>query len=73
MARQSNAEQELKRIKKLASERQKRYAAAHDLAQFKVALTRERFDEIDLALKKANITKKQFLESAIDNFLKGEK
>lgn len=72
MARLSKEEQKAKHLSELNVARRKRYVELHGMKQFKVELTGERFDEIDNALKEKGITKKQFLENAIDQFLKGD-
>lgn len=70
MARLSKEEQKAKHLSELNVARRKRYVELHGMKQFKVELTGERFDEIDNALKERGITKKQFLENAIEQFLK---
>lgn len=52
--------------------RVKKYLEKHPKKNFKVLLEPERFDELTEALEERNTTKKQFLEQAIDRFLKGE-
>lgn len=65
-----SAEEQLARLRKASAERTKRYRQSHKLRYFSVTLTDERFNLLEKQLKKKKITKKQFIENAIDNFLK---
>lgn len=65
----ASAEEQLARLRKSSAERTKRYRQRHKLRYFSVTLADERFDLLEKQLKKKNVSKKQFLENAIDKFL----
>lgn len=53
-----------------ARERVKQYRERHQLKTFAVKLEQEKYERITSKLKERGITQKQFVESAIDKFLK---
>jgi len=63
-------EKKQKHLRELNTARVRRFLNKHPMKHFDVLLKLERYNEIDTALKKAGITKKQFIENAIDDFLK---
>jgi len=70
MGRLTNEEAKRKHLSELNVARRKRYVELHGTKQFKVELSGERFEQIDKTLQERGITKKQFIEDAIDEFLK---
>lgn len=70
MARLSKEEQKAKHLSELNVARVKRFREKNPIKHFDVVLSYERYDEINNALKERGITKTQFLENAIDQFLK---
>ncbi len=70
MARLSKEEQKAKHLSELNVARVKRFREKNPIKHFDVVLSYERYDEINNALKEKGITKTQFLENAIDQFLK---
>lgn len=72
MARISKEEQKAKHLSELNVARVKKYYENHPIRHFDVVLDIERYEKINTALKEQGITKKQFLEDAIDRFLKGQ-
>lgn len=74
MARLSKEEQKAKHLNDLNAIRVKRYRENHsgEYKTFKAEIDIEQYNKIDIELKEQGITKKQFLEDAIDKFLKGE-
>lgn len=71
MARLSKEEQKAKHLSELNVARVKRFREKNPIKHFDVVLSYERYGEINNALKEKGITKTQFLENAIDQFLKG--
>lgn len=65
----SSAEEKLARLMKSNTERVRKYRKSHNLKYFSTTLTSERFDLLDKKLQELNMTKKQFLENAIDKLL----
>lgn len=72
MARLSKEEQKAKHLSELNVARVRRFREKNPIKHFDVVLSYERYDQINNALKEHGITKTQFLENAIDQFLKGE-
>ena len=72
MARLSKEEQKAKHVLELQVARNKRYKEKHGLKQIKFEVTQDKYDLFDSKLAEKGLTKKQFLENAIDQFLKGE-
>jgi hypothetical protein len=70
MARLSKEEQKAKHLSELNVARVKRFREKNPIKHFDVVLSYERYDEINNALKEKGITKTQFLENAIEQFLK---
>lgn len=73
MSRITNAEQKLRHLTELNTARRKKYVELHGMKRFNAELTGERIEQLNKALAECGITKKQFLENAIDQFLKGVK
>ncbi len=69
MAKES-AEEKLARLMKANTERVRKYRKSHNVKFFSVALASERNDLLNSKLEELGITKKQFLENAIDSLLK---
>jgi len=69
MARLSKEEQKAKHLSELNVARVKRFREKNPIKHFDVVLSYERYDQINNALKGRGITKTQFLENAIDQFL----
>ncbi len=65
----TNAEKKLSHLMKTNTERVRKYRKAHNLRHFSVTLSSERFDLLEKKLQELGVTKKQFLENAIDSFL----
>lgn len=65
----SSAEEKLARLMKANTERVRKYRKSHSLRHFSVTLSSERFTLLEEKLQKLNMTKKQFIENAIDKFL----
>lgn len=72
MARLSKEEQKAKHLSDLNKARLQRFYENHKLITFGAKLDEEKYREITEALKKRGITQKQFLENAIDQFLKAK-
>lgn len=72
MARLSKEEQKAKHLSELNVARVRRFREKNPIKHFDVVLSYERYDQINNALKEHGITKTQFIENAIDQFLKGE-
>lgn len=70
MSRITNEEAKKRHLSELNKARVKRYKESHPVKQFKADISVDKYNEIDAALKERGITKKQFLENAIDQFLK---
>lgn len=75
MGRPTSEEAKKRRIREQTNIRAKRFREKHigETKRFYVDLENERFDLINGKLKEQGITKKQFLEEAIDRFLKETK
>lgn len=69
MARQSNAEQELKRIKELAKERQKRYLANHKRYYVGASVSEDVYTKFEQKLEKDGISKTDFIVESIMGYL----
>lgn len=68
---QENAEEVLAHKRQLLKEAKARYRQKHKVKGFNVELSPEKYDAIDKFLTENGVTKKQFLEYAIDRFLEG--
>lgn len=68
----SNAFEEFKkeRLRKQRNEARIRFRDRHNVKQFHVELPHERLELLETKLKEKRMSKKQFLENAIDKFLK---
>ena len=64
-------ETKLERTRRLTRNRMAKFREVHagESRQFKVKLTVNKYNLIDTKLKERNMTKKEFLERAIDKFL----
>ena len=60
------------RSRELVNERARRFREKHKLKYFNVALSPERASLLDDKLAEKGMTKKQFLENAIDKFLESD-
>lgn len=74
MARLSKEEQKAKHLSELNRTRLQRYRENHEgeFKTLKAEISSELYNKIDKALAEQGITKKQFLENAIDQFLKAK-
>lgn len=72
MGRLTNEEAKRKHLSELNVARVRRFREKNPIKHFDVVLSYERYEQIDSALKEHGITKTQFLENAIDQFLKGD-
>ena len=63
----TSAEEKLARLNKRNAERVKKYRQTHKLRYLSVTLKEDRYDLLDKKLKQLGMTKKQFIENAIDN------
>ena len=72
MARISKEEQRAKHLNELNRTRLQRYRENHagEIKTLKAEISVELYDKVDAALKEQGITKKEFIENAIDQFLK---
>lgn len=71
MARLSKEEERARHLSELNVARVKRFREKNPIKHFDVVLSYERYNQINSALQEEGITKTQFLENAIDQFLKG--
>lgn len=65
-------EERRRHLSMLNSARRKRFVELHNIKQFKVEMPSERFEQINNALAERGVTKKQFMENAINAFLCGK-
>lgn len=70
MGRLSNEEAKKKHVRELTTARVKRFYENQNLKMFSARISEERYKEITDILKERGITQKQFIENAIDQFLK---
>lgn len=70
MARLSKEEEKRRHTIELQVERNRRYREKYGLKQIKFEVPQEKYDAFDEKLAVLGMTKKQFLEDAIDRFLK---
>lgn len=68
---QKMTEEQNKRQKKLQNESTKRYFEKHNLITFGTKIEKKRYEKIAKALKDKNVSIKQLIDKAIDEFLKG--
>lgn len=69
MARLSKEEEKRRHAIELQVERNKRYKEKYGLKQIKFEVSQEKYNAFDQKLAEQGMTKKQFLENAIDQFL----
>ena len=70
MARITDEEAKKRRLSDQNNNRVKKYYEIHRLITFGAKIDEEKYHEITTALKDSGITQKQFIEDAIDEFLK---
>lgn len=63
----TSAEEKLRHILDRNKASVARYRKKHNIKILSVSLTSDRFDLLDKKLKQLGMTKKQFIENAIDN------
>ena len=72
MGRPTNEEAKKKHLSELNIARVNRYFETHEMQKFSATLTKERYDQIDKALRENGMTKKEFIENAIDQYLQAK-
>ena len=66
----ANLETKRERVKRLGKIRQARYRELHKFKSIRADVTNDRYELLMAKLAEKNLTQKQFIENAIDNFLR---